>query len=198
MTLTRNQRKQLKDALSDAFRTKAKLQEFVKDELGENLDDIALGDDLKEIISKLIENADSRGWEVELIFAARESNPGNPKLSSFVRLYETEYWKQLALKANCYELEEVDATSAIVEVEAQVVQVIKNQPDINDKLMELLVDIRDKLNEPGTPAVGKAKLVLPLIPGILSYEVELDTENSLRKVFKPIRWLYKKASDEEK
>lgn len=53
MTLNRDQRKQLKQALIDAFRTKAKLQQFVKDELDKNLDSIALGDDLEELISKL-------------------------------------------------------------------------------------------------------------------------------------------------
>jgi hypothetical protein len=95
MTLTRTQRRQLKEAFNDAFRTKAKLQQFVKDELDKNLDSIALGDDLEELISKLIENADSRGWETQLIFAAGESNPDNPKLSTFVRVYEIEYWQQL-------------------------------------------------------------------------------------------------------
>lgn len=198
MTLTRDQRKQLKDALIDAFRTKAKLQQFVKDELDKNMDSIALGDDLEELISKLIENADSRGWETELIFAARESNPDNPKLSAFVRVYEAESWQQLEQKANFYEPEEVEATNAIVEVEAQVVRVIESQPNVNDELIRLLEEILDKLNKPGTPAAAKAKLALPLIPGIVSYEVELDTENSLRRVFEPIKRLYKKAVDEGK
>lgn len=42
MTLTRDQRRQVKEAFNDAFRTKAKLQQFVKDELDKNLDSIAL------------------------------------------------------------------------------------------------------------------------------------------------------------
>ncbi len=45
MTLTRNQRKQLKDALISAFPTQAKLKQFVKEFLDKNLDEIALGDD---------------------------------------------------------------------------------------------------------------------------------------------------------
>ena len=45
-----------------------------------------------------------------------------------------------------------------------------------------------------SPCVAaKAMLVLPLIPGILSYEVELDTEKSLRMAFDPIKNLCKKA-----
>jgi Effector-associated domain 1 len=198
MTLTRNQRRQVKEAFNDAFRTKAKLQQFVKDELDKNLDSIALGDDLEELISKLIENADSRGWETQLIFAARESNPDNPKLSAFVRVYESEYWQQLAQKANSYELEEVDANNAIIEVEAQVVRVIESQPNVNDELMQKLQTILDKLNEPETPATAKAKFALNLIPGIFVYEFEVDTENTLRAVFQPIKRLFKNADDEGK
>lgn len=111
---------------------------------------------------------------------------------------EAEYWQQIEQKAKFYEPEEVEATNAIVEVEAQVVRVIESQPNGNDELIRLLEEILDKLNKPGTPAAAKAKLALPLIPGIVSYEVELDTENSLRRVFEPIKRLYKKAFDEGK
>ena len=41
MTQTRKQRR-VKEAFNDAFRTKAKLQQFVKDELDKNLDSIGL------------------------------------------------------------------------------------------------------------------------------------------------------------
>lgn len=198
MTLTCGQYKQLKAALNDAFRTKAKLQQFVRDELGKNLGSIALADDLEELIYKLIENADSRGWEAKLIFAARESNPDNPKLAAFVRVYEAEYWQQLAQKANLYEPEEADASNAIVEVRAEVIRVIENQPNVNDEFRQLLLEIRDKLNQQELPAAAKLKAVLPLIPFILDYEVELDTESLLRRAFQPIRRLWKKTIDEGK
>jgi hypothetical protein len=115
-----------------------------------------------------------------------------------LRKYEAEYWQLLAQEARSCTVAEVDATNAIVEVEAQVVRVIESQPKLNDEVMELLLEIRDKLNEPGTPAAAKLKAALPLIPGILFYEFELDTENSLRTVLQPIKRLYKKAFDEGK
>lgn len=193
MTLTGDRRKQLKAALIDAFPKRQKLKEFLIDELDKNLDAIALGDDLAELVSKVIENAKSRGWEAELIFAARESNPGNPNLSAFVRVYETEYLQQLAQNVNIYELEEEDAKRAIFQVHAEVLRVINNQPHVNAELMRLLVEIRDKLNEPGPTAAAKAKLALNLIPGILVYEFEVDTENSLRRLRQPIVRLFQKA-----
>lgn len=198
MTLTGDRRKQLKAALIDAFYDEAKLREFVRDELDKNLYAIALGGNLVELISKLIDDAASDGWEAQLIFAARESKPGNPKLSAFVRVYETEYLQQLAQIANSYELEEGDADRAIFQVKAEVLRVINNQPHVNDELMRLLVEIRDKLNEPGPTAAAKAKLALNLIPGILVYEFELDTENSLRRLRQPIVRLFQNALNEGK
>jgi hypothetical protein len=193
MKLTGDQRRQLHDALISAYYTEAKLKQFVRLQLDKNPDVVGTGADLAERVLKLIENAESHGWEAELIFAARESNPGNPKLSAFVRVYETEYLQQLAQEVNIYELEEEDAKRAIVQVKAEVLRVIQNQPQVNAELMRLLVEIRDKLNEPGPTAAAKAKLALNLIPGILVYEFEVDTENSLRRLRQPIVRLFQKA-----
>ncbi len=107
--------------------------------------------------------------------------------------YEAEYWNLLAQETRSYAVEEDEASSAIVEVQAQVVRVIESQPNLNEELMQKLQAIIDKLNEPETPVAAKAMLVLPLIPGILSYEVELDTEKSLRMAFDPIKNLCKRA-----
>lgn len=115
-----------------------------------------------------------------------------------LRQCEAEYWDLLAQEAGFCTVEEVDARNAIVEVVGEVEQ-IENQPATNypDELMRLLREIRDKLNEPGTPAAAKAKLALPLIPGILAYEVELDTENTLRKVLQPIKRLFRDAAQKK-
>jgi hypothetical protein len=107
---------------------------------------------------------------------------------------EKEYWKQLEQEARTCAVAEVDAGNAIIEV-VQEVELIENQPNANypNELMQKLQEILDKLNKPETPAAAKAKLALPLVPGILSYEVELDTESSLRRAFQPIRRLFKGA-----
>ena len=189
MTLTGDRRRQLKAALIDAFPTQPKLSQFVKEELENNLDEIALGNDLGEIIFKLIQHAESHGWEAKLIFAARQDKPGNPQLAAFVRVYETEYWENIAQQTNFYNLKELDASKAIVQVQAEVVRVIESHPNVNNELMSLLQQILAKLNEPATPAAGKVKWAVPIIPGIVSYEVEIDTENSLRRAFQPLKQL---------
>ena len=189
MTPTDDRRKKLHDALISAFYTEAKLRKFVSLELGKNLDVIGTGDDLSERVLKLILNAEFHGWEAKLIFAARQSNPGNPKLAAFVRVYETEYWENIAQQTNFYNLKELDASKAIVQVQAEVVRVIESHPNVNNELMSLLQQILAKLNEPATPAAGKVKWAVPIIPGIVSYEVEIDTENSLRRAFQPLKQL---------
>jgi hypothetical protein len=83
MKLTGSQYKQLTDALLDAFPTPAKLAEMVQFRIEKNLHAIATGDDLKEVIIKLIRTAQAEGWIIHLIVAARESNPGNPALLAF-------------------------------------------------------------------------------------------------------------------
>lgn len=115
-----------------------------------------------------------------------------------IRKYEAEYWQLLAQEARNCDVPEDDASLAIVEIVPEV-QIIQSQPSANyaDEFMQLLREIRDKLNEPGTPAAAKAKFALSLIPGILSYEVELDTENSLRRVFQPIRRLFRGAIEKK-
>lgn len=112
-----------------------------------------------------------------------------------IRKCEAEYWEALAQEARTCDIAETEASYAIVEV-VQEVELVESKHSANypDEVKQKLQQIIDKLNEPGTPAAAKAKLALPLIPGIVSYEVELDTENSLRRVFQPFKRLFKGAT----
>ena len=116
-----------------------------------------------------------------------------------IRKYEVEYWELIAQESRSCTVAEDDAGNAIVEVvrEVQVIESTSNA-DYPDEVIRLLEEIRNKLNDPGNPAAAKAKLALSLIPGILAYEVELDTETALRKAFQPVRQLFKEAIAEKK
>ncbi len=85
MKLTGPQYQQLTNGLLDAFPSKQELAELVYFKFSKNLDDIAMGDNLKEIVFKLIKNAQAQGWVDNLIAGARESNPGNPALLAFAQ-----------------------------------------------------------------------------------------------------------------
>lgn len=122
----------------------------------------------------------------------------NNEIKPSIRQHEEEYWSILAKEALFCEVIEKEASDAIVEV-VQKVELIQSQPhNYPNELMQKLQEILDKLNEPQTPAAAaKLKAALPLVPGIMSYEVELDTENSLTRVFDRIKKLFKKAIDEK-
>lgn len=85
MNLTGQQKKQLKDALIAAFVSKNKLEIFLAECFDKNLNAIAMGDDLEEIVFKLIRTAEAEGWVDKLIIASRQSKPGNTALFVFAQ-----------------------------------------------------------------------------------------------------------------
>lgn len=108
-----------------------------------------------------------------------------------IRQYEAEYWQ-------LYPREEIvisdeEAESQLVEVE-QAVNSIENisSVDYPRELISLLQEIRVKLGELDQSASAKLKVVLPLIPMIASYELEMDSEGFMYKTWRAVRQLIKK------
>jgi hypothetical protein len=85
MKLTGQQYKQLTEALLDAFPSLQRLTELVRFRFDKNLNAIAMGDDLKTIVFRLIQTAEAEGWIDNLIAGARESNPHNSALFVFAQ-----------------------------------------------------------------------------------------------------------------
>ena len=101
---------------------------------------------------------------------------------------ELEYWGILRQFSSKCDIVDQDAQSAMTTI-VQDLQTVKSQV-MPQEVLQLLESILQKLDEPGTAAAAKAKFVVNVIPGILAYEFELDTENSLRRVFQPLRQLF--------
>lgn len=80
MTNLGEQRKKIRKAILSAYPTIPKLKMMVDDELGHNLDAIAGGSNLDEVVFNLIVTAESEGWLEQLIRRAINSNPGNKEL----------------------------------------------------------------------------------------------------------------------
>lgn len=112
-----------------------------------------------------------------------------------IREREAEYWQLLAQEANSLGIDDVDASNAVVEV-VQIIETVQ-QNSTDDRVVQLLTKILNKLNEPGTPAAAKLKATFPLLPFFLSYEIELDTEGLLRRMFPTFRRLLKGAKNEK-
>ena len=90
MALSGQQRKGLQDALISAFPDKASLEQMLDHELDKNLDVIASGTNLREVVFKLIKKAEAQNWVKDLIDAAHKSNPGNLSLRAIAAFYINE------------------------------------------------------------------------------------------------------------
>jgi Effector-associated domain 1 len=82
--LTGQQRKQLNDAIVSAFPTKSALEQMLSFKLNMSLNEIAGGDNLRDIVFKLIQTAEAEGWIEQFITAAHSENPGNTNLKDVV------------------------------------------------------------------------------------------------------------------
>lgn len=92
MRLTGYERERLCKAIISAYPSKTKLKMMVSYQLDENLDAIAGGDNLYEIVFNLIvEWAESRGKLEDLINAAIRGNPGNSELKEFKEYIQEKY-----------------------------------------------------------------------------------------------------------
>ena len=80
MGLPSQLRKQLTEALLDAFPDKASLEQMLSFELDISVDTIAGGNNLQDKVFELIKKAEAGNWVTKLVDAARRQNPGNQLL----------------------------------------------------------------------------------------------------------------------
>ncbi|MBV6626582.1 MAG: hypothetical protein KI793_27205 [Rivularia sp. (in: Bacteria)] len=78
----------LNQALRSAFPSKIKLQMMVQFEFSQNLDDIALGEDLEDIVYKLEQHFQKEGKLNKLIDGALEKQPDNLQLQEIAQKFE--------------------------------------------------------------------------------------------------------------
>lgn len=109
-----------------------------------------------------------------------------------IRKYEVEYAELLAEEANKVSIPENDAQKVLLQV-TQAVERIEHMyaGNLSDELRNLLMDIREKLDDPGKIAAAKLKVVLPIIPLLVSYELEIDTESFIVKVLRGVKSLFR-------
>ena len=96
--------------------------------------------------------------------------------------FEQQYclsWREESSALTVSETEAETQTTSIVQ-EAEALEAKATYPE---EAMSSLGEILTKLKKPGTPATGKLKAAIPLLPGLVRYEIEVDTERLLRRLF---------------
>jgi len=85
MKLTGSELQQLQQAMMSAFPTRAALEQFALFQLGENLNAIAGGDTLGDLVFSFMRWTVATGRIEEVIREAQAANPGNPDLHAFAQ-----------------------------------------------------------------------------------------------------------------
>lgn len=105
--------------------------------------------------------------------------------------FEREYWTRWQTEVKSLALPEAEAEATAAEI-VQEVEILSTQAIYPDEGVEILRQILAELRQPETPATGKLKAAIPLLPGLLAYETELDTEGLLRRILPIFRRFVKK------
>jgi V8-like Glu-specific endopeptidase len=87
MALTAQQFQQFWEALRNAFNV-PRLREMVRFGLDKRLDDISVADNLRQVVFDLIQDAEMAGYTMQLLNAARRSQPGNEALLAFAQQFK--------------------------------------------------------------------------------------------------------------
>ena len=99
-----------------------------------------------------------------------------------IRNFEQEKWDLIAQLTSTSDIANDEAEAIVAEIVADVA----NPPDdVSADILALLQNILAKLNEPDKNAAAKLKGAISLLPPFVSltYEAELDTENTFQKYF---------------
>lgn len=101
-----------------------------------------------------------------------------------IRKYEQEYWQVFARQVKTVEIAEAKAEIIVGEIVEDLGQ-IELQGQHPDRVLQLLQEIRDAVNKPGSTAGLKLKGVISPIPPFVaaSIEGELDADQFVRQHF---------------
>ena len=133
----------------------------------------------KAIMTTGIENIQTEQWLQEEI---------KPK----IREYEKEYWQVLAQQTTIGEISEQEAEIIVAEIVNEVGQ-IEVQQEYPDEMVQMLQQIRDKLNQPAPTAATKIITTFSAWPPFvgLSLEKEFNAEDFFQRHFPTFRKLAK-------
>lgn len=134
------------------------------------------------------------GAQDALVLAERLDKPRIKQvidtLREELRDFEQEKWDLIAQITSTSDIANDEAEAVVAELVAEGEAIATNPPD-DALVLDLLQKILGKLNEPDKPAAAKLKGAISALPPFVSltYEAELDTENTVRKYFPTFgRW----------
>lgn len=98
-----------------------------------------------------------------------------------IQNFEQEFVQKLSQRIKREEMPELLAEEVITELVDEI-EILKNL-EKQENIQVLLQQILAELQKPEKTASAKLKVALPIIPNLVSYELEGDTENVMRRLF---------------
>lgn len=114
-------------------------------------------------------------------------------LWSDIRERETEVAGLLAEHVELSASHSKAADQACCELIAHVERIKTAKDDWPEEVLAKLSDLEDILNQPKQAAAAKLKISLPIVPLLVSYDLELDSESTLVQVWHRITGLFRKS-----
>jgi hypothetical protein len=112
-----------------------------------------------------------------------------------IRKHETEIAGLLAEVSQSESLPDSEVESIFAEVVNEVSSLQSSrQSDWPKEVLDKLDEIQQKLDEPGKAATAKLRASLPIIPFLMSYNLDLDTESTLVQTWRKVKGLFRRAS----
>jgi hypothetical protein len=98
-----------------------------------------------------------------------------------IRQCDREYVLTLSQQVQRQELPEALAETVTAEIvdAVEILQPLQSRDEVKALLQQILTE----LQKPDSPASAKLKVTFPIIPNVVSYELEGDTESVVRRLF---------------
>jgi HEAT repeats len=105
-----------------------------------------------------------------------------------LRQYEQEYVQVLAQQVKRQDLPESVAELVVAELVDEI-EIFQPQAQ-NDEIKALVQQVLTELRKPEIPAAAKLKVAIPIVPGIVTYELEGDTRGVVQRLFPTLVKVY--------
>lgn len=113
----------------------------------------------------------------------------------YIKKYETEYAELLANEIINIDISEEEAEVVVTEIQEAVATVkAKAEEEQENSLIKSTGNIQKALEKSDVSAKGKLKATIPIIPGIISYQMEFDAHSALSGVWEKLKAKLKKKN----
>lgn len=109
----------------------------------------------------------------------------------YIKKYETEYASLLASELLEIEMSDKEAEEGVAEIKNVIMIIKETAQEAGSEDLVKSVEKAQKALERPTTAKGKLQAAIPIIPGIMSYQLEIDTHSTLMSLWEKLKAKFK-------